>query len=112
MYVVVGAQVVKMAGWQFAATIEHDEDGNIIRQVPGVEVDLSAYRTVAAWCSHCNTARNRIDTFVVLHEDGCRSPRPREGRILLTTDQTAFDNLPGRGPPYGRARLITKSARG
>lgn len=69
-FVVVGSQVVKLAGWQFAATIEHDEEGNIIRQVPGVGVDLSAYRTAAPWCFHCQTVRRRIDTFVVLHEDG------------------------------------------
>jgi len=69
-FVVVGAQVVKLAGWQFAATIEHDEEGNIIRQVPGVEADLSEYRTAAPWCFHCRTTRRRIDTFVVLHEDG------------------------------------------
>lgn len=70
VFVVVGAQVVKMAGWQFAATIEHDDEGNIVRQVPGVEADLKAYRTAAPWCFHCKTVRNRVDTFVVLHEDG------------------------------------------
>lgn len=69
-FVVVGAQVVKLAGWRFAATIEHDEEGNIIRQVPGVEADLSEYRTAAPWCFHCRTTRRRIDTFVVLHDDG------------------------------------------
>jgi hypothetical protein len=69
-FVVVGSQVVKLAGWRFAATIEHDEEGNIIRQVPGVEADLAEYRTAEPWCSHCETVRRRIDTFVVLHEDG------------------------------------------
>lgn len=69
-YVVVGSQVVKLAGWQFAATIEHDDEGNIIRRVPGVDVDLSAYRTAPPWCFHCETVRRRIDTFVVVREDG------------------------------------------
>lgn len=69
-FVVVGSQVVKLVGWRFAATIEHDEEGNIIRQVPGVEADLSEYRTAEPWCFHCETVRRRIDTFVVLHEDG------------------------------------------
>lgn len=69
-FVVVGSQVVKLAGWRFAATIEHDEEGNIIRQVPGVEADLAEYRTAAPWCFHCKTTRRRIDTFVVLHDDG------------------------------------------
>jgi hypothetical protein len=69
-FVILTTNVVKLDGYRFAATIEHDEDGNIVRTVPGVEADLVPYRTVEPWCEHCKTLRRRNDTFVVLHDDG------------------------------------------
>ena len=66
----------RLAGWEFCATLEHlaTEDGaavNMLRAVPGLGVDLpAAYRTAANWCDHCKTARPRISTYVVHHDDG------------------------------------------
>jgi hypothetical protein len=63
----------EMGGWKFVATLEHMEGGNVIRTVPGMEVDLSAYHNCPAQCDHCNYSRRRNDTYVVLHEtDGLR----------------------------------------
>lgn len=62
----------KFAGWQLAARIEHAEEGNILRKSPDVKEDLTEYRNCKAHCAHCNTLRNRRDTFVVIHEDGTR----------------------------------------
>ncbi len=70
VFVVLSQNTVKLNGYQFAATIEHDEDGNVVRTVPGVEGDFIRFRTAPALCEHCNTIRRRNDTFVVLHEDG------------------------------------------
>ncbi len=54
-------------GWTFVATIEHTEAGTIISRAPyGYDFDMPAHvRGESNICEHCNTARNRIETFVV-----------------------------------------------
>jgi hypothetical protein len=61
--------VPKLADWSFVCTIQHAEGGNLLLTVPGTaKLDLSAYRTCAPTCCHCNLERNRADTYVVLHD--------------------------------------------
>lgn len=61
----------RVDGWAMAATIEHDEAGNILRTVPGVEESLPIkYRTASTLCEHCNTDRRRNDTYVLQREGG------------------------------------------
>jgi len=63
----------KFAGWQLGACIEHTDGGNIMRKSPDCLVELDArFRTCASGCDHCNTIRNRKETFVVLHEGGAQ----------------------------------------
>ena len=50
--------------WEFAATIQHTESGNIITGVPGIEIP-ERYYTVAPRCEHCNSNRHRNDTYLV-----------------------------------------------
>lgn len=72
-YVVIDGKTPKLAGWQFAATLEHDENGVILRRLPGLDesVDLTQYRNAdPANCDHCHKIRRRNDTYVVLHESG------------------------------------------
>ncbi len=64
-----GCAVVKVQGWTFIATIQHTEEGNIIRAVGNAEVPTQ-YRNVSQLCEHCNTNRNRKDTYILKHEDG------------------------------------------
>jgi len=64
-----GCSEVKVQGWTFIATIQHTEEGNIIRKVGSAEIPLQ-YRTVTNLCEHCNTIRNRKDTYLLSHEDG------------------------------------------
>lgn len=64
-----GCAVVKVQGWTFIATIQHTEEGNIIRKVGNAEIPTQ-YRTVTNLCEHCNTSRNRKDTYILQHEDG------------------------------------------
>lgn len=52
-------------GWEFVASLEHTEEGNITHNVS--DKDLPAeYRDCDAWCDHCQTKRFRRDTFVVV----------------------------------------------
>jgi len=62
---IVGERPV-IAGWSFGATLEHTPAGNILRKMPGIEVDLPVgYRTVGTKCDHCMTSRKRSVTYVV-----------------------------------------------
>lgn len=70
---VVFGQPLVVEGWTFVATLSFDvEAGVITRPVPGApEVDLSAFRSLKVpTCDLCNTARRRIDTYVLLGEGG------------------------------------------
>jgi hypothetical protein len=60
----------KFDGWTLAATLEHTEEGNIIRKVPSCPVDLMPFRTCKPKCEHCNLIRNRKDTYLVAHDNG------------------------------------------
>lgn len=60
----------KFAGWALAATLDHTPEGNIIRKVPDCTANLMAYKNAKPVCEHCRKARNRKDTYVVVHDDG------------------------------------------
>jgi hypothetical protein len=58
----------KLAGWDFVATIEHKEGGNIIRTVPGYADDEGVrgfFEAQPHYCAWCKKQRRRIDTFIV-----------------------------------------------
>jgi len=64
-------QVPVIAGYKFAARIEHLETGNIISKAPGYEGEIGAeYRECKANCNHCSTFRYRNDTFLLEAMDG------------------------------------------
>jgi len=65
----VTGETPKIAGWTFAATLEHTSEGNILRTIPGIELP-SYYRDCPPTCEHCGLMRKRKDTYVVRHEDG------------------------------------------
>lgn len=61
----------RVEGWAMAATIQHEDGGNILRAVPGVEEPLpQVYRTATTFCEHCKTDRRRNDTYVLSSETG------------------------------------------
>ena len=55
----------QMNGWEFVATVEHNDPTNIIR-VFRTEYDVpECYYTADSVCEHCNSKRNRKDTYLV-----------------------------------------------
>lgn len=73
--VYLSASVPKYEGWTFVATLQRlygAEAGTILRAVPGTTADLSKWKKefIPAWCDHCQTIRERKDTYIVQHEDG------------------------------------------
>ena len=57
-----------LAGYEFVATLQHENAGTILRTVPGAEVvagELDRFRNVKPHCEHCKVRRYRRDSFVV-----------------------------------------------
>lgn len=79
-------------GWTFVATLQHaDEAGTIIRSLPGLEAQIPLqYRTASRFsCDHCQTVRNRRDTYLL--RDGAGAFKQVGGNCLC-------DFLGGRDP--------------
>lgn len=56
---------IKLPGpWEFAGRIDHEEEGNIIASVPGMDIP-ARFRTADCSCEHCKTKRTRNHTYVV-----------------------------------------------
>lgn len=85
---------VKLAGWTFIATLDHaSEAGVVLRTVPGETVPVS-YREASNACDHCQTKRNRAETFVVRHDDGTHKQIGRQCvRDFLGVDPTQAARL-------------------
>lgn len=58
----------EQSGWEFVATLEHHEDGNIIKGYGEREVPARYYNCKAI-CEHCNSKRNRKDTYIVYNAE-------------------------------------------
>lgn len=84
----VSGEFPKLEGWDFVGTIEHTKHGNVLRAFPGKEIPED-YRSFKPTCDHCETQRNRKDTFLVENTDG---ELKRVGR------QCIKDYLGGKSP--------------
>ena len=58
-------KVIVPGGWEFVASLEHTEEGNITHNIGGKDLPQQ-YRDCEPWCDHCQLRRNRKDTFVVV----------------------------------------------
>lgn len=61
----------RINSWEFVGTLEHRENGNIIRCVDDtLEGRLpERFHTCEAHCEHCNTIRVRKDTYIIHNVD-------------------------------------------
>jgi hypothetical protein len=63
VYVIeIEGEAPKYAGWEFAATLEHEKAGNVIRCALGAPETPERYRTARTWCDHCNLNGGRKHT--------------------------------------------------
>lgn len=62
------SEAPKYAGWKFVATLQHLDNENIVRSIPG-ETMPEVYRSRGPMCDHCRSLRRRNDTFVLRHDD-------------------------------------------
>lgn len=56
--------IAKVNDWQFIATVEHTEKGNIIEGYTGIEVP-ERYYAGKPICEHCNSKRYRKNTYII-----------------------------------------------
>lgn len=56
--------VAAVNGWQFAASLEYTDKGNIIKGVEGLEIP-ERYYDCHPWCEHCKTSRDRKYSYIV-----------------------------------------------
>jgi hypothetical protein len=59
-------QAPSIAGWDFIGTIDHIENGNILRLLPGQTVP-EHYRQDPQNCDHCHQKRNRTSTYILVN---------------------------------------------
>lgn len=97
----------QLNGWQFVATLEHDENGTLIRRIPTfqAEIDLTAYRTATPDnCDQCHARRRRNDTYVV-----ARTSHGTTGYGVYETRQvgsTCLKDFTGHENPEAIARWM------
>ena len=66
--VTVDGQAPRINGWDFLASVHHNDDGeNIVRSAIGFNVQTSVY-TARPVCEHCQTNRFRNLTFFLRHD--------------------------------------------
>lgn len=90
-----------LAGWEFLAVVEPMDGGNMVRRVPGsdMEFDLTGYRSGEALsCEHCNTVRRRTETFVV-RADGS-DPSVAAGTVKRVGRNCLAAFLGGKNPEW------------
>lgn len=75
-----------MQGWKLVAIRELVDDEAVIQCLPGSKTEPWMHERAPGACQHCNTTRNRKDTFLLVHEDG---------RHIQIGRQCLQDFLPG-----------------
>ena len=63
--VVVSGEALRINGWEFAAKVEHIEEGNIIAAADRSAEIPARFRTAPCVCEHCNLKRRRIATYLL-----------------------------------------------
>ena len=67
-YIVEVEGIAKINDWVFVATIQHKDNGNIIRQFK-TDIEIpEKYRYTDSVCEHCNYKRIRKDTYLIYNE--------------------------------------------
>ena len=79
-------------GYEFIASIEHAEEGNIVNMCPTSSIPRlpSEYLTTKNTCDFCHTKRDRLNTFILRKTDG--------GQLMKVGRSCLKNFLPGKNP--------------
>lgn len=59
----------KYNGWRFIATLDHHDEGNVIRAYD-TEIEIpDRYKTCGPTCEHCQKIRSRKDTYLIYNDE-------------------------------------------
>lgn len=68
-YIIVEAEgQARINGWEFIASIEHTDAGNIVKTTSDIRVPAKYFKC-GPECEHCNSKRHRKDTYLVYNVD-------------------------------------------
>ena len=104
--VTVTGEAPRLNGWVFVATLEHDENGTIIRRIPTFsdEIDLTQYREATPEnCDHCGYKRRRNDTYIVAHRINLTTTRDFETKQV---GSNCLKDFTGHESPQAVARFM------
>lgn len=73
--------VAQYNGWRFVATLDHHEEGNVIRAYDTELVIPEKYKTCGPTCEHCSKIRSRKDTYLIYNDE--RSEFKQVGKSCL-----------------------------
>ena len=59
----------KYDGWEFVATLDHHDEGNVVRAYNTELIIPEKYKTCGPTCEHCGKIRSRKDTYLIYNED-------------------------------------------
>jgi len=59
----------KINGWRFIATLEHHDNGNIVRKLIDEVPVPEQYFNCEPTCDHCHSIRHRKDTYLIYNQD-------------------------------------------
>ena len=79
----------KVGDYEVVAELEHQENGNIIRQINHNYKVPTQYRTCKPHCEHCNKLRRRANTFLLVDNN---NNFKQVGKSCLN-DYTGYDTL-------------------
>lgn len=79
-------------GYEFIASVEHTEGGNIINMAPHSSITAlpTEYRSTGNTCDYCHTKRDRLSTFVLRDE--------KTGKLLKVGRSCLKNFLPSKNP--------------
>lgn len=116
--VVLTGDAPRVGPYRFLAKVEHHAAGNIVDIIPGEELTSTRYRATKPICEHCNTVRDRHETFVVRNDEdgselqvgrnclgdytGRETPESLAWKFRYLREATGMseDGGYGRGTPY------------
>jgi hypothetical protein len=84
----------RVGPFEFLAKVEHSPEGNVVDIVPGRTVDIR-FRSTPSSCEHCQTTRQRKETYVV---------RNVETGAEVQVGSTCILDYTGRATPAGLAQ--------
>jgi len=59
----------KYNGWRFVATLDHHEEGNVVRAFDKELTIPDKYKSCGPTCEHCNKIRSRKDTYLIYNDE-------------------------------------------